>query len=277
MLFSKMHGAGNDFIVVNLTGNKMEQSPGVIKKLCDRHRGIGADGVIFLSANPDGENVKMDFYNSDGSRAGMCGNGLRCAGLFAYRYMVKKENISFITDAGLLHAEIKGTETLRIDIPVLEDFTKQEMPDGKTVYRGNTGVPHAIVVVEDIKAADVFNEGRKIRYHALFAPAGTNVNFIALPPEADAPIRIRTYERGVEDETLACGTGITAAAVCAFKFLGKPLNLKFITEDNDNLSVELQTKDNIVCSAKLSGPAVEVFQGELKTETSGIWQNAFSH
>ena len=265
MLFSKMHGAGNDFIVVDITENKTEQSAGLIRHLCDRHKGIGADGVFFLSGNTDGADVKMDFYNNDGSRAGMCGNGLRCVALFAYRHMIKKEKLSFMTDAGLLHTEITGAGTVKIEIPVLEDFTELRMPDGRILYKGNTGVPHAVTVVEDIEEADVFNEGKMIRYHSLFAPAGTNVNFISLPSGGtDGPIRIRTYERGVEDETLACGTGITAAAICAFKFLNRPSALNFITKDNDNLSVELQTKDNIVCSAKLSGPAVEVFQGELK-------------
>lgn len=260
--FSKMNGAGNDFVVMDSTEQKYRQEADFVKFLCNRHKGIGADGVMYLSKNQGGADVKMDFYNNDGSRAEMCGNGLRCAAVFAHKYFFQKDKIIFSTDSGLLETEVTGENTARIGIPILEEFQKATV-DGIVLYKGNTGVPHAVILTENLEKIDVKNIGAKLRYHKFFEPVGTNVNFIAFEEKDGSKFRIRTYERGVEGETLACGTGITAAAVAANKFLNAPALIEFITEDNDVLKVELLVNANIVKGARLTGPAIEVFQGTL--------------
>lgn len=260
--FSKMNGAGNDFVVLDNTQNEYPFSPDFIKFVCNRHKGIGADGVMYLSKSNGEADVKMDFYNNDGSRAEMCGNGLRCAAIFAYKHFFQKDKINFATDSGLLTTEIKAENMARISLPVLEEFQKIEI-EGTILYKGNTGVPHAVILTEALETVDVKNLGSKFRYHKHFAPAGTNVNFISFTGKDRSKLKIRTYERGVEDETLACGTGIVASAVAANKFLNAPELLEFITKDNDVLKVELLANANIVKSAWLTGPAVEVFQGML--------------
>ncbi|HCE45005.1 MAG TPA: diaminopimelate epimerase [Lentisphaeria bacterium] len=262
--FTKMHGAGNDFIVVFDASGKFHPSTAEIKGMCSRNRGIGADGLMILSHGKNyGADFRMDFFNSDGSLAGMCGNGLRCAGLFCHRKLRGGKKISISTGSGILEAVITGKNTVQVKIPVKEKFREISLA-GKKMYFGSTGVPHLVVPVKDIRKTDVCGEGRKLRFHRRFAPAGTNVDFIGIPLRG--PCRIRTYERGVEGETSACGTGITAAAVVIHEFFRKRPPLQFITVEDDILKVEFCESDNMLTtppSALLTGPAAEVYSGTI--------------
>lgn len=261
--FSKCHGAGNDFIVVDNRGLKWSPSGNDIRNICHRQRGVGADGLILLD-DVDGGAVRMDFFNSDGSRAGMCGNGLRCAALFAYRRMNRSELMSFDTDAGRLGAEIAADESVRIDLPLKSAPEKIDLDGVGPVFFCDTGVPHAVVVMADIVAVDLMRLGGLIRHHDRFAPTGTNVNLVA----PGMPNLIRTYERGVEGETLACGTGIGAAAVCLAAFEGGKTPLEFATVAGDRLSVDFRCDDGRISDISLTGPAVEVFTGEIEIKSA---------
>ena len=255
--FSKMHGAGNDFIVT-----ETPFSAASIPLWCDRRRGIGADGVIRLS--PLGANrVRMDFFNSDGTRASMCGNGLRCAALYAKNHF---DNMScemfFETDSGVLKTQIISDSSVKIELPVNEPFVKHG-GDGKLLlFKGVTGVPHAVLPVSGLDGVDVESYGRAIRNHEIFAPDGVNVDFIE-PDFSDMsqPVRIRTYERGVEGETLACGTGIGAAGCVCRTFFGFPENIRFLSRSGDILSLEIPEDYIILGKIYLTGPAEEVFRG----------------
>ena len=268
--FSKMHGAGNDFVVVlcDAAGSgecAFRDAPDSerIVKVCDRRTGIGADGLFFLT--PLGANrFKMEFYNNDGSRASMCGNGLRCAGLFAGRYAKQKELV-FETDSGELCASVLEDDgvTGRVRITILqnEPFRFCGELNGYPVYSGVAGVPHAVAIVPDVDLVDVDAEGRALRYHEVFVPAGTNVDFIESLPRADGLFRIRTYERGVEAETPACGTGISSSAIVLHQFLKKNEKVRILSRSNDILEVEILKENSILKGVALTGPAVSVFSG----------------
>src|SRR5947207_2666134 len=212
--FTKMNGAVNDFILIDNRAGDIRLNRNQIARLCDRHRGIGADGILLLENSSDHADFRMRYFNADGGEAEMCGNGARCFARFANKVAAQKAEISFETPAGVISAELKGdlvtlrmTEPtdlrLNVDLPVVAE--------NKTVHFINSGVPHVVIPVAKIDDADVRREGAAIRHHKMFSPNGTNVNFI----EKRGPnkIAIRTYERGVEDETLACGTGIVASAL----------------------------------------------------------------
>src|SRR5262245_52004663 len=212
--FTKMDGAGNDFILIDNRTGEIDLNRNQIARLCDRHRGIGADGVLFLERPSDHADFRMRYFNADGGEAEMCGNGARCFARFANKVAGQKRKISFETPAGVISAELKGdlvtlrmTEPtdlrLNIDLPVAGE--------NRAVHFINSGVPHVVIPVAKIDDADVRADGAAIRNHKMFSPNGANVNFIE--KRGANKIAIRTYERGVEDETLACGTGIVASAL----------------------------------------------------------------
>ena len=261
--FTKLHGAGNDFIVINETKQKHDRTKQAIGSLCDRKRGIGADGVIFLSTPPIQTNdydVVMEFYNRDGSRAEMCGNGLRCAAFFAGKKMSLPHKLNIKTDAGILQTEVLANDRVKIQIPVVVDFEKRNI-DGQTIYFGNTGVPHVVVSISSVKNVEINRSGSSLRNHPSFAPHGSNVNFVENKKESNFFL-IRTYERGVEAETSACGTGISAAAVTLYKFFNEQPPIKFITCEKDILEVDFNTAAPIR-SVNLTGPIAEVFSGSI--------------
>ena len=262
-----MHGAGNDFILVNDPGQEWSRSPRFIAKLCDRHRGIGGDGMIFLREVPEENLIRMDYYNSDGSAAAVCGNGLRCSASFAYRNGLSggKKKMIFLAGGDRLRSEIMDTEgfSVKIELCVTEPFRKYQLQDAGTVYKGNVGVPHLVKVVPDTNAVNVGGEGRSLRFHKCFLPDGVNVDFVSLPEKTDSPAAIRTYERGVEDETLACGTGCASAAVVLHQFFDFPEKLSILSRGDDVLEIEIIKECNILKGVFLTGPAVTVFDGEL--------------
>ena len=223
--FVKMNGAGNDFVVLDNRARQIQLDAPARARLCDRHRGVGADGVLMVEPADAGSDAdfRMRYFNADGGEAEMCGNGARCFARFTGRLAVgngsadrRHDHLSFQTQAGLIRAHLDG-ELVRLDMSRPTDGSDLHglyLDDGRGFARAfflNTGVPHVVVPVADVETTDVHPLGRAIRYHERFAPRGTNANFIqAVSRETTI---LRTYERGVEGETLACGTGATASAL----------------------------------------------------------------
>ncbi len=268
--FAKMHGAGNDFIVVDQASAAAELSPECIRILCDRKRGIGGDGLILLSRSgiPHQENLlRMDFYNCDGSRASLCGNGLRCAAAFAYnRTLVHDPEILFLTGSGVLRTHVLPDARVRTELPVeAAGFRTVSGLCGYTAEYGTVGVPHAVVFVKDVEKLDVEATGRMLRNHDAFQPDGVNVDFLPLEYDATKPLAIRTYERGVEAETLACGTGAGAAALVLAKRHPGQNKFLFLTQSGDILEAEIPNDWMNTRKMYLTGPAVESFHGATDT------------
>ena len=214
--FSKLNGSGNDFLLIDNRGGALDgiDRPAFAAKVCDRSRSVGADGVILIEPSRVAD-FRWDFYNADGSRAEMCGNGGRCAARFAVARRIAGRKLSFETIAGVIHAAVRGRRVkLQMTPPGGLAVDRSLTLRGKryTYSFLNTGVPHAVLFVPDVSKADVTGVGRGIRTHKAFAPRGTNVNFAQVRDDA---LWVRTYERGVEAETLACGTGAVASGILA--------------------------------------------------------------
>lgn len=264
--FYKLTAAGNDFVLID---NRTEivplsEQPKLALKLCDRRYAIGGDGLILLEKSQKAD-FKMRYYNSDGSHASMCGNGGRSIARFAYELSIVGKNMTFETDAGLITAEIKSESVVNLALYDPKDLMldiKLEA-DGKQfeVSCLNTGVPHAVIFVDDVEQIDVVKYGRLIRYHDKFAPAGTNVNFVQI--SKDNTILVRTYERGVEDETLACGTGVTASSIISAIKKKVSLPVKIITRGKDNLTVTCSFENSKISNVFLEGPAIVAFKGSV--------------
>ncbi len=269
--FTKMHGCGNDFVFIDNRELRIPQAcmEDMARKICRRAFGVGADGLAFLEAAPATSQAHYiwHFYNADGSRAEMCGNGSRCAARLAVKLGMAPSEHILGTDAGLIHAVVKGEHTIKVELTKPENIslsTTLSFDDKElTVHFATVGVPHAVVMVEDVTALDVKSMGAALRYHTHFAPAGTNVNFVqVLTPSS---ILLRTYERGVEDETYACGTG-AAAAVFIGGELGlckSPVSVK--TTGGEVLGIYLEEE-----RVFLEGGASITFCGEINTKELGL-------
>jgi len=266
--FSKFHGAGNDFVVACDNKNRWNRSPAFINNLCRRHTGIGADGLILLSkSNSTAFDCEMNFFNNDGHVAEMCGNGLRCAAQFASKYILKgKRNFKIRTLAGILRTEILSDDNIKIEIPIIKEPEKR-FPDNCELYFANTGVPHLVCITDNLSQTNIEKLGSYWRNHSEFAPSGVNVNFIQFDKIKNNPlIQIRTYERGLECESNACGTGIAASALCLYKFLGIFPPFVFLTTSNDKILIDFSANGNKVFDDKLvflTGNAIEVYRGVL--------------
>jgi len=265
--FTKMNGAGNDFILFDNRTGSVALDRSQIAQLCDRHRGIGADGILLLENPTIHADFRMRYFNADGGEAEMCGNGARCFARFANKVAGQKAKISFETPAGVISAELKGDlVTLRMTDPTdLQLNVDLSTPGGtKTVHFVNSGVPHVVIAVAKIDDANVRSDGAAIRHHKMFSPNGTNVNFI----EKRGPnkIAIRTYERGVEDETLACGTGIVASALifAASEKSSSPITV--LARGGDQLQVGFEKVEGGFRNVTLTGPAEFVFEGTINVE-----------
>ena len=218
--FSKMVGAGNDFIIVDARRHRLPRLPwpAVSRALCDRRRGVGADGLLVLEPSAVAA-ATMRVFNPDGSEAQMCGNGARCVALYEAtrnrQHATRKSLVTIETKAGVLSGRVRGEQVvMRMTDPTNLTLGLAVPVSGRRLRLGcvNTGVPHAVVRVSALDRVDVLGLGRALRRHRRFAPRGTNVDFIQPAGRADR-LRIRTYERGVEGETLACGTGVAASAI----------------------------------------------------------------
>ena len=263
--FTKMNGAGNDFILIdNRTGHVHLDRP-QIARLCDRHRGIGADGILLLEKASNHADFRMRYFNADGGEAEMCGNGARCFARFANKVAGAEAKISFETPAGVISAKLAGDlVTLQMTEPTdLKLNIKLAVADeNKTVHFINSGVPHVVIPVSRVNDIDVHGEGSCIRHHKMFSPKGANVNFIE--KRGPKEIAVRTYERGVEAETLACGTGIVASALvfAATENAASPITV--IARGGDKLRVGFERSDDAFRNVTLSGPAEFVFEGAIE-------------
>ena len=249
--FDKYQGAGNDFVIINNLDGKYDLSEEQIAKLCDRRFGIGADGLILVEKSNEAD-FAMKFYNSDGKTASMCGNGGRCIARYAFDHRIAPEAMKFIADDGIHEAEIIDSENVRIkmiDVCGIKIFD-----DGMWA---NTGVPHFVKFVDDIDDVDIDSDGCRLADDKRFAPERTNVNFT----DNANGFRLRTYERGVEGETLACGTGTVATALCinTKDGISSPITLK---AKGGLLKVYFEKNNNRYENIWLEGPAIKVFEGE---------------
>lgn len=267
MNFWKMNGAGNDFVVID--NRSLEHALGreEIARICQRQRGVGADGFLAVEPAQNGADFRMRYYNADGGEAEMCGNGARCFARFVNRLEGGRlEETSFETIAGVIRAGFVG-DNVRIELSEPFDLslgTKLSIEGGELeVHSVNTGVPHAVVFVDDVEAVDIVRLGSAIRHHEHFAPAGTNVNFVQVV-DRDL-IRIRTYERGVEDETLACGTGMVACAIIHHELHGSPTPIRVRVAGGDTLEVDFARSGETWENVTLLGPADFTFEGVLET------------
>lgn len=256
--FYKYQGTGNDFVMIdNRTGFFPKQDKELVAHLCHRRFGVGGDGLILLEA-AEGYDFKMVYYNADGSESTMCGNGGRCLVAFAKQLKIIENQCRFIAIDGEHLATVNPDNTVSLQMIDVSDIRIES----KYSFL-NTGSPHHVQVVRELGRFDVFNRGREIRMSELYSPDGTNVNFV----EQEGPnhFRIRTFERGVEDETLSCGTGATAVAISMYaqgKCDDKHIN---IDVEGGNLTVSFDTEDGQKFkNVLLSGPAKLVFEGTIE-------------
>lgn len=262
--FTKMNGAGNDFVLLDNRSGGIQLNPAQITRICDRHRGVGADGILLLENAADGADFRMRYYNRDGGEAEMCGNGARCFARFANKVTGVKGKITFETPAGIIGAEPQGEAvTLRMSDPTEFRLNVPLQLEGEnaTVHFINTGVPHVVVPVSRVDVVRVPARGAAIRYHERFSPKGANANFM----EKCGPrsITIRTYERGVEDETLACGTGVVASALVFAAMEKAPGPISVLVRGGSELTVDFEKDGERFRNVRLTGPAEFVFEGSI--------------
>jgi len=266
--FWKMSGSGNDFIVVDNRSGRIAASDGaaLARDLCRRRFSVGADGLILLKKSPRAD-FAWHFYNADGSDAAMCGNGGRCAARFAFVRGLASQQMCFETGAGLIKAEVKGS---RVKLQLPDPYGYREKVSvkagGKALSPGFVvvGVPHAVVKVDDIETVPVQKWGRAIRRHGEFAPEGTNVNFYQL--SGKGRMKIRTYERGVEGETMACGTGSVATALVAAAGGGMRSPVLLTTRGGEDLKVYFRRRGTAFREVYLEGEADFVYEGKIRDD-----------
>ncbi|MBP1683464.1 MAG: dapF [Ignavibacteriaceae bacterium] len=279
IFFKKMSGAGNDFIFFDMNQNpRLQLTPEKIRNLCNRRNGIGADGIITIEDLAD-YNYKMVYFNADGSTGSLCANGARCSIWFAEKTLRLKNGIAkFVSNDAEFSGEVLDDELIKFNLnspkKIKYNFKVKAFRQMITSNFADTGSPHVVIKISDVlkDAANpnssfknimdfpVFNLGREIRYSEDFKPGGTNVNFIDV---IDNVIHIRTYERGVEDETLACGTGSVASAIICYVSdnLKPPITLK--TFGGDYLTVNFEVENQKVKNLSLTGPAKIIFEGSI--------------
>ena len=261
-----MNGAGNDFVLLDNRSQGLRLTPEHVVRLCDRHRGVGADGLIILENSRTGKaDWAWKFYNNDGSVGEMCGNGARCFGRFVQKKTGSNKDFSFETEAGVITARFKG-ELVTVNLTSPTDLHLNEtLPlsaGSQTVHSLNTGVPHAVLFVPDADKAMVLQLGPEVRRHPRFAPKGTNVNFVQVIGRNR--IRVRTFERGVEGETLACGTGVTASALISSRVHNFSSPVTVQVQGGDLLEVSFTSIKEDFSEVRLTGPAEFVFEGKIE-------------
>ena len=264
LTFTKMNGAGNDFVMIDNRDARLALTREQIARLCDRHRGVGGDGLIAVEPAQNGADFRMRYYNADGGEAEMCGNGARCFARFASRLTGSTDAVRFETIAGVITARLLG-DLVRLEMSEPHSLAPgtELLANGQrlSVHALNTGVPHAVVFVDDVDEIDVVATGRALRQHEHFAPKGTNVNFVEeLDPQS---ICIRTYERGVEAETLACGTGVVASALIFHETNGAASPVDVWVRGGDRLVVAWEKIGGSFRHVTLTGPAEFAFNGTI--------------
>ncbi len=269
--FAKMSGTGNDFIVIDHRTPLVAEDDQAefVSRVCRRMFSVGADGLIFIESSQKAD-FSWRFYNGDGSVAEMCGNGARCAARYAYARGIADKKMSFETVAGIIEAEVldDGEEVSLLMTSPFDFRTGLEVELGgrkRTLSFMNTGVPHAVFFMDEDTEIPVKEWGSTVRFHELFQPAGTNVNFVQ--PLSTGGIRVRTYERGVEDETMACGTGAVAAAIFAAgeEIASSPVHVTTSGGEQLTIVFDLQ-EDGTAENVYLQGPARIIYIGQLMAE-----------
>lgn len=257
MQFYKYQGTGNDFVMIDNRQNQFpKNNTKLIEQLCDRRFGIGADGLILLENDAEFD-FKMVYYNSDGNESSMCGNGGRCIVAFANKLGIINNKATFMAIDGLHYATIDSNGVISLQMKDVDTISIQ--PDYCFL---NTGSPHHVVMVTNLQNYDVKNNGAKIRYSNLYGKAGSNVNFVEQIDQDH--FAVRTYERGVEDETLSCGTGATAVAI-AMHATGKTATNKVdITVQGGSLKVTFDNNNGLYQQVYLIGTATYVYEGTIK-------------
>ncbi|MDT7830657.1 diaminopimelate epimerase [Pricia sp. S334] len=254
ILFYKYQGTGNDFIMIdNRQSLFPKNNAKLVASLCDRKFGIGADGLILLE-NDDLSSFKMVYFNADGNEGSMCGNGGRCTVAFAKYLGIVRDKASFTAVDGL-HAALIGKKGIRLQMQAVSEIRIKP-----NVVFMDTGSPHHVQLVNNLADLDVFGEGEKLRY-GLYGKAGSNINFVEQVEEAI--FSVRTYERGVENETLSCGTGVTAVALAMHKIGKTKANTVTVHTQGGTLQVEFEQDGDGYINIHLIGPAKQVFKGEI--------------
>lgn len=265
MEFYKYSASGNDFIIIDNRDRVIKERD--IKefavKLCDRKKGIGGDGLLLLERSRRAD-FKMRIINSDGSEAEMCGNGARCVAHFAVLKDIATKKMRFETLAGIIDAVVKNTE-VKVKLTQPHSLDKNIKIKYKqknlSLHYINTGVPHTVIFVKNLEKVNVKEIGRYIRFHSRFSPAGANVNFVRVFDKHH--IAIRTYERGVEDETLACGTGATASAIISAIVKNTEAPVVVFTKGGEKLIIYFKFKDEIISEVFLEGKIYPIFAGKI--------------
>jgi diaminopimelate epimerase len=257
--FVKYHGTGNDFIIIDDRKTRLDLSKGEIQHLCDRHFGIGADGLILIREKSDFD-FEMLYYNSDGLPGSMCGNGGRCSVAFAHSLKLINMKADFIAFDGPHEAIINSSNPYEIKLH-MNDVNNVERNDD-FIYM-NTGSPHYIAFKNDVEKLDIISEGRKVRFNDRFKKEGTNVNFVRVEEDH---LLVRTYERGVEDETLSCGTGVTASVLGASLISENIKSGCKVKTPGGILKVYFKFNEMQFSDVWLEGNVTEVFRGEINLE-----------
>jgi diaminopimelate epimerase len=254
IVFNKYEGTGNDFIIIDNRKNIINPDDfNLIRKLCDRRFGIGADGLILISENLQYD-FEMKYFNSDGYESSMCGNGGRCSAAYAIKTGITGKKVAFLAIDGA-HKAISEGNIIRLQ---MNDVKEPRLIKGN--YFMNTGSPHCVVFQKDIKKLDVNEEGKKIRWSEDYAPEGTNVNFVEI---IEKDIFVRTFERGVEEETYSCGTGVVASAIASVVSGHYGTNTVNVKTKGGNLAVSFRIHGKGITDIWLSGPASFVFEGKI--------------
>ncbi len=267
--FAKMTGAGNDFVLIDDRADRLTQIPRIARRLCDRRFGVGADGLLVIKRSRIAD-YRMLYYNADGTSGGMCGNGGRCIARYAILKRIAAARHTFEALRHVYRARARGRQiTLHMKDATLDTLgCRLRLASGVLRYdRINTGAPHATIALPQtsagtrLESVDMLTLGRRLRYHRAFSPEGTNVNLYE--PAGRDTIRMRTYERGVEDETLACGTGSIASAISAALELHMNPPITVITQSRRRLRVNFRLDEGIATAVTLTGPAELVFEGTV--------------
>lgn len=270
--FAKMSGAGNDFIIIDNRSGQLvpdkfsaEDLPAWVAKVCARRMAVGADGLLLIDPSPDADvDFQWRFFNADGSVAEMCGNAARCVSRYAFMKGIAGECLRFKTIAGLIQGEVMG-ESVKVRMTAPFDLVRQRSleVEGRqfTVGSVNTGVPHVVAVVDEVDTVDVVALGRAIRHHPDYQPAGTNASFVSA--SAHGRWSIRTYERGVEDETLACGTANVAAAIILAVNRGIESPITFNTRSGSQLTIYYEMAGDTCRAVYMAGDARLIYEGHL--------------
>ena len=277
LTFAKMAGGGNDFVVIDNRGDRVANVEEFARRICTPHLSVGADGLILIETT-DRASVRMIYYNADGTRADFCANGTRCAARFALLAGIATHRMTVETDMGVLRAEVdeKGMVTLSVGTPTQVKLDRSLVVGDKTIQGTYLmlGVPHYVIFLrDDLWAADIVPLGRAIRNHPDLQPLGANVNFVVIRDEKS--IEVRTYERGVEAETLSCGSGVVSSVVASALFDKVVSPVKVLTRSGITFEVSFQRVGDQVRDVKLKGDARVVYRGSMTADTITGFDPAF--